>query len=102
MQKLVDERMKKLESMKGIKGPYSVKITDVNTGIWRKERPVINNGLCIKCSICAIYCPIGAIEKLDNMVIDYDYCKGCGICATECPKSAIEMINEKTFEKGGN
>lgn len=102
MQKLAEERMKKLEFMKGLKGPYSAKIVDENTGIWRKDRPVINNDLCIKCNICATYCPIGAIEKQEIMVIDYDYCKGCGICEEVCPKKAIDLVNEKNFEEGGN
>ena len=100
MQKLVEERLTKQESMKGLRGPYSIKIADDYTGIWRKDRPIINHELCIKCNICAIYCPIGAIEKNEKMDIDYDYCKGCAICEEVCPKDAIDLVDEKNFGEG--
>ena len=81
MQKLVQQRMKMLEGMPRLIGPMSVKISDVPTGTWRYHRPVIRHDDCVKCGICAEYCPCGVIEKIDNkMVIDYTYCKGCGIC----------------------
>ena len=99
MQKLAEERMKKLPSMKKFKGPYSVKISDVKTGAWRKHRPVIDHNNCIKCGICIEYCPCGVIEKQDKVMIDYIYCKGCGICVEECPKKAIEFVEESQFTK---
>lgn len=98
MQKLVEERMKKLQSMRKLKGPYSVKISDVKTGTWRRERPVIDLEKCIKCSICVEYCPCGVIEKDEIVSIDYTYCKGCGICAEECPKKAITFVPESNFK----
>lgn len=101
MQKLVEERMKSLALLKKLKGPYSVKISDVPTGTWRNFRPVIDHDRCTKCKICIQHCPCGVME-LENIVeIDYIYCKGCGICVEECPVGAIEYIEEEEFLKGG-
>ncbi len=97
MQKLVEERLKKLASMPKLKGPYSVKIADVPTGTWRQERPVPDAAKCIGCGICVEYCPCGVISQAAPkavVAIDYDYCKGCGICVEECPKQAIDFVPE--------
>ena len=102
MQKLVQQRMKMLETMERVIGPVSVKVSDVHTGVWRYRRPVIRHDDCIKCGICAEYCPCGVIEKDEKMEIDYTYCKGCGICTVECPKKAIDFILESEFTKEGN
>jgi pyruvate ferredoxin oxidoreductase delta subunit len=76
------------------------------TGSWRAFRPVIDDSRCVRCRICWLYCPDGAIIerqgtfKVGERVyevkyeIDYDYCKGCGICAHECPVKAIEIVPE--------
>jgi pyruvate ferredoxin oxidoreductase delta subunit len=94
--------MSRLKSLKKLKGPYSYKISDVKTGAWRRARPIINNERCVRCGICAEYCPCGVIEKEDyQMVIDYTYCKGCGICMEECPKKAVSFQPEAEFEGGG-
>ena len=102
MQKLAEERLMKLSSLKILKGPYSIKISDVKTGTWRKFRPVVNHDKCIKCKICVEHCPCGVIELTDRIEIDYDYCKGCGICVEECPPNAIDFIEEEKFTKGVN
>lgn len=102
MQKLVQQRMKMLETLPEILGPVSVKVSDVHTGAWRYRRPVIRQKDCILCGICAEYCPCGVIEKEnDQMIIDYTYCKGCGICTVECPKKAIDFLLEAACEKEG-
>lgn len=102
MQKLVQQRMKMLETLPRILGPVSVKVSDVHTGVWRYRRPVIRAGDCVLCGICAEYCPCGVVEKqADKMVIDYTYCKGCGICTVECPKKAIDFLLESECEKEG-
>jgi len=65
------------------------------TGAWRSFRPVVNKKECIKCGICATFCPEGCIEiRKDGSTVDYDYCKGCGICSQECPKKCIKMVRE--------
>ncbi|MDX9778888.1 MAG: 4Fe-4S binding protein [Patescibacteria group bacterium] len=70
------------------------------TGLWRNEKPEIDEAKCIGCSLCAKLCPDNCIymkEAKNGRLIaspDYDYCKGCGICASECPVKAIRMIKE--------
>ncbi|MFN3527893.1 MAG: 4Fe-4S binding protein [Candidatus Altarchaeaceae archaeon] len=64
------------------------------TSGWRIRKPIVDEKKCVKCGLCAIFCPEGIIEIKNFAEIDYDYCKGCGICAHECPKKAITMIPE--------
>jgi pyruvate ferredoxin oxidoreductase delta subunit len=71
--------------------------TDYKTGDWRSYKPIWDAEKCIRCMLCHIYCPEGAVkydEKANVMVFDYDYCKGCGICTNECPVGAIDRIIE--------
>lgn len=70
------------------------------TGSWRLMKPVFEEGKCVKCGICQLYCPELAINGLERNPRDLpsfnmDYCKGCGICASVCPMKAIKMIREK-------
>ncbi len=75
------------------------------TGLWRTFRPIIDDDVCTRCEICALYCPEPCItlnpddpsHEKGRMVIEYEYCKGCGICANECPKHCIEMVKETEF-----
>lgn len=68
----------------------------IQTGKWRKRRPILTDEKCTLCGRCLMYCPVNAVIKTDKgrFVITYDYCKGCGICANECKSSAIHMIPE--------
>ena len=69
MQKLVQQRTKMLETLPEIIGPVSVKVSDVHTGAWRYRRPVIRDEDCVRCGICATYCPCGVIEKTDDGMV---------------------------------
>lgn len=66
-------------------------------GGWRSERPVVDLEKCIGCLQCYLYCPDGAISKLDSddrrpkVQVDYDFCKGCGICVKMCKFDALHM-----------
>lgn len=67
------------------------------TGDWRSERPVRDQDKCIKCGICWMFCPEGAIHQQEDGLFETNlfYCKGCGICSVECPKGVIKMIEEE-------
>jgi len=70
---------------------------EVNTGLWRTLRPVIDFDLCKKCWwVCSTYCPDSAILVTDdgNPEIDYDHCKGCMVCVSQCPPHAIVAVPE--------
>jgi pyruvate ferredoxin oxidoreductase gamma subunit len=75
---------------------------NVNTGLWRTFRPVINHNLCNKCWwICSTFCPDGAIEvdESHSPHIDYDHCKGCMVCVAQCPPHAIASIPEEQAQR---
>jgi len=67
------------------------------TGGWRTQRPVYDTDKCIKCGLCAIFCPDGCIGQNAEGYFEADlfYCKGCGICARECWTQAITMVEEE-------
>lgn len=67
------------------------------TGLWRTERPVVDNEKCVRCYLCEIYCPVNVIrvEPETGVSINYEYCKGCGVCADVCPVDAIKFIPEE-------
>ena len=68
------------------------------TGVWRTQRPVIDDALCNRCSwICSTLCPDSAItvDAARKPEIDYDHCKGCMVCVAVCPPHAIAAIPER-------
>jgi heterodisulfide reductase subunit A len=51
---------------------------------------------CIGCSLCASFCPYGAItmtkqDKRKKAEVIVAACKGCGICASYCPTRALNI-----------
>lgn len=67
------------------------------TGDWRSQRPTYEFSRCLKCGICAVFCPEGCIvpNTEGNFEAELYYCKGCGICARECPTRVITMVEEE-------
>ena len=73
------------------------KASNAKTGSWRTRKPVLLEGKCNLCGICASLCPEGVLvaTKEAGWKPDMEQCKGCGICANECPRDAIEMVLER-------
>jgi 2-oxoacid:acceptor oxidoreductase gamma subunit (pyruvate/2-ketoisovalerate family)/2-oxoacid:acceptor oxidoreductase delta subunit (pyruvate/2-ketoisovalerate family) len=73
------------------------KASNAQTGSWRTRKPVLVEGKCNLCGLCASLCPEGVLvaAKENGWQPDLDQCKGCGICANECPRDAIEMVLER-------
>ncbi len=67
------------------------------TGDWRSQKPTYDFTHCIKCGVCAIYCPEGCIgpNPDGHYQANMYWCKGCGICARECPTGTISMVDEE-------
>jgi pyruvate ferredoxin oxidoreductase delta subunit len=67
------------------------------TGDWRSQRPIWEFEKCVKCGVCAVFCPEGCIEmQKDGLpLVDLEFCKGCGICVLECWTGCIELTEEK-------
>ena len=64
---------------------------------FRTHTPVLNQSRCVKCMLCYLMCPEGAIVPVEGKItIDMTLCKGCGICAAECKKRALLMTVENT------
>lgn len=58
------------------------------------EVAVIDEALCIGCTLCIQACPVDAIvgaAKFMHSVIT-DACTGCGLCLPPCPVDCIQMI----------
>jgi pyruvate ferredoxin oxidoreductase gamma subunit len=70
---------------------------EVETGLWRTLRPVIDYHRCKRCAwICSTLCPEGTISLNEEGYpeIDYEHCKGCLICLAQCPRHAIRAVPE--------
>lgn len=77
---------------------------EVQTGLWRSMRPVLDVSRCVSCLRCWVQCPDDSISTDENARvtgIDLFYCKGCGICKALCPVNAIELKPESDFSGQG-
>jgi len=60
---------------------------------WRFERPVWDTEKCVRCGVCYLSCPDGAIFQNEdgNYEADLQYCKGCGLCVQQCVTGSISL-----------
>ncbi len=62
---------------------------------WSAGTPVVSEGPCNGCDLCAASCPYDAISVVDRLaVIDLAACARCGLCVTRCRRGAIEWVPE--------
>ncbi|MCE5202370.1 MAG: 4Fe-4S binding protein [Synergistaceae bacterium] len=73
---------------------------NVETGLWRSVRPLLDLKKCVSCLKCWAQCPDMSVQTDGEgkiCGIDLFFCKGCGICAEICPVKAISMHPESDF-----
>jgi len=57
--------------------------------------PVVDQGLCTGCGICAEVCQFHAIVVIAEQVLVFpELCHGCGSCTSNCPEDAIREVPE--------
>ena len=84
-----------LSTLKYFRAEYEAHIKDkrcpANVCEGMKSAYVIDESVCIGCTLCTRVCPVDAIsgERKKPHYIDPDVCIACGACAAKCPVSAI-------------
>jgi len=60
---------------------------------WRFEKPVWDTQKCVRCGLCYLSCPDGAVFQNEDGYYDADlqYCKGCGLCVRQCVTGCISL-----------
>ncbi len=62
--------------------------------------PRIKKEQCIKCGMCAKYCPVDAIsERKDAFSIDEEKCIGCAQCISVCPVGAVRIQWSESYDE---
>ena len=78
--------------------PWPGNTEEVDTSAWRTFKPVINQDKCIRCRLCWVYCPDGAILEVDEeytnskgrkfkitFKVDYVHCRAVVSAPTSAP-----------------
>jgi pyruvate ferredoxin oxidoreductase delta subunit len=83
---------------------FGASAMEVETGLWRSMRPVLDLEKCVSCLKCWVQCPDASImtdEDARVCGINEYFCKGCGVCQAVCPAGAISMRPESDFSDCG-
>ncbi|MBN4668241.1 electron transport complex subunit RsxB [Pandoraea nosoerga] len=78
----------------GLLGRPVIPLNPENGAERPRPRAVIDESLCIGCTLCLQACPVDAIvgaAKLMHTVIE-DRCTGCDLCVPPCPVDCIDMV----------
>nr|WP_156770018.1 4Fe-4S binding protein [Methanocaldococcus sp. FS406-22] len=75
---------------------YTIKEKSIPHRKIRLKRYELDENTCIKCGICARFCPTNAIKvvRRKSIEVNLDLCMGCGACAEVCPKKCIKVERE--------
>ena len=60
------------------------------TALWNVDFIEVNT-LCLQCGVCAVVCPVGAIDPQNSAMIDQEKCITCCACIKNCPQNARTM-----------
>ena len=60
------------------------------TNLWSVDFIAVGNE-CTQCGICALGCPVGAIDSENSNLIDKEKCITCCACIKNCPQKARTM-----------
>ena len=73
-----------------------------NGAIKPRQIAVIDEDICIGCTLCIKACPVDAILGSNKMMhtIIADECTGCDLCVPVCPVDCISMIDADNQEWG--
>ncbi len=75
---------------------YNLKEREIEHRTIKLKKYNIDLENCIKCGICARYCPTNAITVIrrESFEVDLNKCVGCKACENVCPKKVINVENE--------
>lgn len=65
-----------------------------------KEIAIIDEDVCIGCTLCIKACPVDAIigsNKMMHTVLELE-CTGCDLCIKVCPVDCITMVEDKNSD----
>ena len=72
------------------------KLNPINGSIKPRQLAIIDEDVCIGCTLCIKACPVDAILGTNKMMhtVIADECTGCDLCIPVCPVDCISMVDD--------